>query len=71
MNQVNSISNNINRLNYLHYAFKQPFLNIKLKHTATKEIEAIIKCLKTKNSHEYDEISIKTLKIRTPYILPL
>jgi len=33
MNQVNLISNNINPLNYLHHALKQPFSNIKLKHT--------------------------------------
>ena len=33
MNQVNLISDSINSLNYLHYALKQLYSNIKLKHT--------------------------------------
>ena len=67
MNQVNLVSN-INPLHYLHHAFKQPFLNVKLKHTTTKEIEVVIKSLKTKNSHGYDQISTKILKISTQFI---
>ena len=31
----------MNPLNYVHHTFKQQFLNIKLKHTATKEIEDV------------------------------
>ena len=67
-NQVNFVSNNIKP--FTSCAFKQQFLNIKLKHTstttatataptATKEIQVIVKSLKTKNSHAYDEISTK------------
>jgi hypothetical protein len=68
MNKVNLVSNNINPLHYLHHAFKKPFLNIKLKHTTTKKIEIVIKSLKMKNSHGYDQISTKILKISTQFI---
>jgi hypothetical protein len=34
----------------------------------TKEIERIIKSLKTKNSYGYNEISTKILKISGPFI---
>jgi uncharacterized protein (DUF2225 family) len=56
-------------LNYLYSAFKQPFTNIKLKHTNTSEIEKIIKELKNKNSYGYDEITTKILKISSPFIV--
>jgi hypothetical protein len=36
--------------------------------TTTKEIERIIKSLKTKNSYRYDEISKRILKISCPFI---
>ena len=42
--------------------------NIKFRYTSTEEIEKIIKSLKTKNVHGYDEISIKTLKWSVPFI---
>ena len=35
---------------------------------STKEITSIIKALKTKNSHEIDEIYIKLLKVSATYI---
>ena len=35
--------NKINSLNYLYSAFKQSFTNIKIKNTATNEMENIIK----------------------------
>jgi hypothetical protein len=38
------------------------------KYTSTKEIERIIKYLKTKNSYGYDEISTNTLKLSGPFI---
>jgi hypothetical protein len=69
MKQVNLVSNSISPLNYLHHALKQPFSNIKLKCTTTIAIEVIIKSLKTRNSHGYDDVSTKILKISTPYIL--
>jgi hypothetical protein len=68
MNQVNLVSNNINSLHYLHHAFKHPFSKIKLTHTNTKEVEVFITSLKTKNSHGYEEISTKILKISTQFI---
>jgi hypothetical protein len=45
-----------------------PFLNIKLNNTSTKEIERIIKYLRVKNSHGYDGITTKMLKVSAPYI---
>jgi hypothetical protein len=36
---------------------------------STKEISSIIKSIKTKNTHGYDEISTKILKISTNYII--
>ena len=48
MKQVHLVSNNNSPLHYLHHAFKQPFSNIELKHTTTKETEVVIKSLKTK-----------------------
>jgi hypothetical protein len=41
---------------------------MKLKYTTPKVTEKIIKSLKTKNSHEYDGIPMKILKISTPFI---
>jgi hypothetical protein len=45
--------------------------NINLKFTTTKEIENIIKSLKPKNSHGYDEISTNLLKASSVYIREL
>jgi hypothetical protein len=41
---------------------------MKLKYTTPKEIESIIKSLKSKNSHGYDGIPIKILKVSKPFI---
>jgi len=41
---------------------------MKLKYTTPKEIEKIIKSLKSKNSHGYDGIPMKILKVSTPFI---
>jgi hypothetical protein len=45
-----------------------PFPNIKFNNTSTKEIERTINSLKPKNSHGYDEISTKILKVSAPFI---
>ena len=50
-------------LNYLYQVFTRPFPNIKLTPVTTTEISGIIKSLKWKNSHGYDEIPIRILKI--------
>jgi len=41
---------------------------MKLKFTTPKEIKKIIKSLKSKNSHGYDGIPMKILKVSTPFI---
>lgn len=41
---------------------------IKFNDMSTKEIETIIKSLRTKNSYGYDEISVKILKLSAPFI---
>jgi hypothetical protein len=53
-------SNNL--IDYLHQAFTRPFPTVRYQNTSTFEIEKIIKSLKSKNSHGYDEISVKILK---------
>jgi len=40
-----------------------------LKKTTTHEIDKIIRSLKRKDSHGYDEISTRILKISAPYVL--
>jgi len=40
------------------------------KPTKTNEIDKIIRSLKNRNSHGYDEASSKILKISAPYIIP-
>jgi len=59
---------NITLLHYLMQSFKNPFQNINLKSTSTREIENIIKYLKPKNSSGYDGISTKLVKICSPFI---
>jgi hypothetical protein len=44
------------------------FPNIKFNNTSTKEIVRIIKVLRLKNSHGYDEISTKIFKVSAPFI---
>jgi hypothetical protein len=66
---INVASNGAHPLSYLHQVFIRPFPNIKLSPVSTKEVCEIIKSLKWKNSHDYDEISIKILKISSPFII--
>jgi len=61
MSVNNSITTN-SALGYLYKIFTRPYLHIKLTPVSTKEISEIIKCLKWKNSHGYDEIPTKMLK---------
>jgi hypothetical protein len=68
------VSNNIEDINYsnckdyLYKIFKNPYPNLTFGRTATKKIENIIKSLKSKNSCGYDEISVKILKMSSPFI---
>jgi hypothetical protein len=54
---------------YLYKAFKKPFSNIRLTPTSTTQSSEIIKTLKWKNSYGYDQIPVKILKIRMPFII--
>jgi hypothetical protein len=53
---------------YLLQSFKTPFPNINLKSVSSKEVESVIKSLKTKNSSGYDEIPTELLKINSSFI---
>jgi hypothetical protein len=61
--------NKINPLNYLYLAFKQSSTNITLKNVTIHEIEKIIKELKSTNSCGYDEITVKIVKVSSPFII--
>ncbi|PNF19496.1 hypothetical protein B7P43_G02324, partial [Cryptotermes secundus] len=65
---ANDTSNQENPISYLSRARNQPFPPITLNCVSSKEIEDIIKSLKTKNSYGYDGISTKILKVSSPYI---
>jgi len=47
---------------------KLPCSNIKIKYTTPKELEKIIKLLKSRNSHGYDGIPTKILKVSSPFV---
>ena len=47
----------------MEQAFNKPYPSIECKCTTTKEIELIMKSLKTINPYGYDDISTKTQKI--------
>ena len=70
----NNIDNKINDeiLSTFHYHVEQNCIHssssLVFINFATKEITSIIKSLQTKNSHGYDEISTKLLKISATYI---
>jgi hypothetical protein len=67
-NNSGSLNNN-NPSNYLFQTFKHPIPNIKWNYTSTKEIAKIIKSFQSKNSHGYDRISVKILKLSIPFII--
>jgi hypothetical protein len=67
-NSNSVVSNNNNPLNYLYNALKQPIPAIKIKFVSSKGIEYNVRSFKTKDSHGYDGISIRILKISIPYI---
>jgi len=65
---INVSSNDANPLSYLHQLYTKQFPSMKLAPVSTKEIRQIVKSLKWTNSHGYDEIPIKLLKISLPFI---
>ena len=63
-----------NRKNTMHTHYLSQFSTctfpiLKLTPLSTKNIRNVIKSLKSKNSHGYDEISTKLLKLSAPFIL--
>ena len=56
-------------LNYIYQVFTRPFPHIKLTPVSTREISEIIKSLKWKNAHGYDEIPTKILKISLSFTI--
>jgi hypothetical protein len=53
---------------YLEQNYDYPPPSLVIKTFSTEEIIFIVKALKTKNSHWFDEISVKLLKISAAYI---
>jgi hypothetical protein len=53
----------------LNSNFKTPVPSLRFNYTTTHEVNSIIHSLKTKDSHGYDEVSSRILKISAPYIL--
>jgi hypothetical protein len=53
---------------YLEQNYSHPLPSMIIKTFSTKEITSTIKALKTKNSHGFDEISIKLFKLSATYI---
>jgi hypothetical protein len=69
-NHTDKISQSQNGVT-LHHILQNgryPYPSINFRYTTTKEIEKIIKSLKTKNAQGYDEISVKILKWSAPFI---
>jgi hypothetical protein len=60
--------NDVNCKDYLDRIFRTPYPNLIFDRTTTKEIENIIKSLKSKNSCGYDEISVTILEVSSPFI---
>jgi hypothetical protein len=58
----------VNPTHFMEQAFNKTYASMDVKCTTTKEIEQIIKSLKTKNSYGYDKIYTKILKISFPLI---
>ena len=58
-------------LTFIRKNFNQLPSSLYLKKTTTHEIKKIIRSLKRKDSHGYDEILTRILKISAPYVLSL
>jgi len=66
---INNDNNSVdNCTHFMEQAFNKPYPNMKSKCTSTKEIELIIKSLKTKNSYEYDKIFTRILRLSGTFI---
>jgi hypothetical protein len=67
-NNKQNINSTKHSQSYLSHIFNFPFTNIVFHNTCTGEIEKFIHTFPWKNSCGYDEISMKILKISTPFI---
>jgi len=70
-NNVNNKTNTAKVPNFYYYLeqnYVHPTPSLVIKTFSTKEITCIIKALKTKNSHGFDEISTRLLKISATYL---
>jgi hypothetical protein len=65
-NQCNS--SGIDYMSFMEQAIKTNYPKICNKPSTTKEIEKIIYSFKTKDSCGYDQISLRVLRLSTPYI---
>jgi hypothetical protein len=64
-----SSANNNNPLHYLQQTFHCPFPHTKHQAVTSTEITKIIQTLKNKDSHGYDEISVRLLKASYLFII--
>jgi hypothetical protein len=71
LNNLAGILNTVNTdpLEYPKNNYSKPNDTIHLKNTTTHEINKIIHSLKCKDSHGYNEVSTRIIKISAPYIL--
>jgi hypothetical protein len=60
---------NIQALSNLYSVFNTPYLQLNWAPVNAKEMKNIIRNLKWKNSFGYDEVTLKILKISSPYII--
>jgi hypothetical protein len=65
---IKGSSNNKTPKYYLSKLSHNSFSNIKCNNTYTKEIERIFNSSRLKNSHDYDEIYTKILKVSAPFV---
>jgi hypothetical protein len=65
---IKGTNNNVTPKYYLSDLSNNSFSNMKFKNTSTKEIEKIINSFKSNNSHGYDKICTKILKVSAPFI---
>jgi Notch-like protein len=68
VSENNTVNMNL-ALSSLYEAFIRSFPHIKLTPVTTREVSEIIKSVKWKNSHGYDEIPVRILKISLPFII--
>ena len=71
IHNTSSVKNNykISPMHYLYQSYSCIYPSFKLMPLSTKDVGNIIKSPNTKNSHGYDEISTKLLKLSLPFIL--